>query len=138
MDKVKLIKEYIYTEILDIEFNVLVYFDYDEEVLLYSLKYEDNNYNSGDFLVDFAKSLSDENIDKIITSFMLDYLASEINCYIEENEYNDLKVVTIKDGLKLINDKTQQCEEWNIHDFEEDFEDMQYEVKQYIDSSNQH
>ena len=36
-----------------------------------------------------------------------------------------------------MNDKTQQNEEWSVYDFDEDFEDMQYEVKQFIDSNIQ-
>ena len=136
MNKIKLVKEYVYIDILDIEFNVLIYFDEENEELLYSLKYEDNNYNSSEYLVEYAKSFNEENVDKIIKAFMLDYLASTLNCYIEENEYSGLKVVAIKNGLKLMNDKTQQCEEWNIYDFDEDYEELQYEVKQFIDSSN--
>ena len=133
MNKIKLVKEYVYMDILDIEFNVLIYFDEENEELLYSLKYEDNNYSSGDYLVEYAKSFNEENIDKIIKAFMLDYLASTLNCYIEENEYSGLKVVTVENGLKLMNDKTQQYATWWIYDYDEDYEVMQDKIKRFID-----
>ena len=101
MNKIQLLKKYTYISICNIDFNVLIYFDYDNEVLLYSLKYEDNNYNTSDYLIEYASSFDEESINKAIKSFMLDYSTSQLNCYIEENDYSDWKVVTIKNGLKL-------------------------------------
>ena len=133
MNKIKLLKEYTYMDICDIEFIVLVYFDNDNEVLLYSLKYIDNNYNSSEYLVEYEPYFNEEKIYNVIKTFMLDYLASQISCYIEKNVYNGWKVVAVKNGLKLTNEKTHQREEWNIHDFDEDFEDFQNEIKEFLD-----
>ena len=138
MNKIKLLKEYTYISILDIDFNVLIYFDYDSEILLYSLKYEDANYDSSDYLIDYASSFDEENINNIIKSFMLDYLASQLNCYIEENDYQNWKVVTIKSGLKLINEKTNQYATWNIYDYDEDYEVIQNKIIKFLDWNNQH
>ena len=138
MNKFKLLKEYMYMDILDVEFNILIYFDYDNEVLLYSLKYIDNNYDTSDYLDEYATCFDEEKIYNIIKSFMLEYVASQSNCYIEENEYSEWKVVVIKDGLKLINDKTQQFVEWNIHDYDEDYEVIQNKIKKFLDLNNQH
>ena len=133
MKKIKLLKEYTYMDICDIEFIVLVYFDNDNEVLLYSLKYIDNNYNSSEYLVEYEPYFNEGNIDNVIKTFMLGYIASQISCYIEENEYNGWRVTTVKNGLKLMNDKTHQYEEWNIHDFDEEYEDFQNEIKEFLD-----
>ena len=138
MNKIKLLKEYTYISILDIDFNVLIYFDYDSEILLYSLKYEDANYDSSDYLIDYASSFDEENINNIIKSFMLDYLASQLNCYIEENDYQNWKVVTIKSGLKLINEKTNQYATWSIYDYDEDYEVIQNKIIKFLDWNNQH
>ena len=72
-NKIKLLKTYTYTSICNIDFNVLIYFDYDNETLLYSLKYEDDS-SSGDYLVEYAASLNDDEINSTIKSFMLDYV----------------------------------------------------------------
>ena len=136
MFKIKLLKEYTYMSICDIDFNVLIDFDYDDEVLLYSLRFEDHNSGSSDFLINFASSFDEENVNKEITTFMLDYIESQLNCYIDENEYDGWKVVVVKDGLKLINDKTQQHATWNVNDYDEDFEVIQDKIKKFLELNN--
>ena len=138
MNKIKLLKEYTYISILHIDFNVLIYFDYDNEVLLYTLKYEDNNYNSSDYLDEYAKFFDEEKIDNIIKSFMLDYLESQLNCYIEENDYNDWRVSIVEDGLKLKNKLTNQWVIWDIYDYGKDYEVIQNKIMKFLDLNNQH
>ena len=132
MYKIKLLKEYTYLNICDIDFNVLIYFDYDDEVLLYSLRYEDHNYNSGEFLINYAKSFDEEVFDKEIKAFMLNHVWSEVNCHIEDNDYNDWTVSTFESGLKLKNKKTNQCIVWKIHDYEDECEFIQNEMIKFL------
>ena len=138
MNKIQFLKKYTYISICNIDFNVLIYFDYDNEVLLYSLKYEDNNYSSGDFLIDYAKSFDEENVSNTIKSFMLDYVWSQVNCYIEENEYSDWRVLIVEDGLKIKNKSTNQYAIWNIYDYDEDYEVIQNKIMKFLDWNNQH
>ena len=136
MEKIKLLKKYTYITICNIDFNVLIYFDYDNEVLLYSLKYEDENYSS-DYLVEYAKFFDEENINNEIKSFMLDYIWSQINCYIEENEYNDWRVLIIDNGLKIKNKSTNQWATWDVDDYSEDYEVIQNKMMKFLDLKNQ-
>ena len=137
MNKIKLLKEYTYADILDVEFNVLIYFDYDNESLLYTLKYTDNNYDSSDYLIEYESCLDEIKINNMIKSFMLNYVADQINCYIDENEYSTWKVTAIKDGLKLINNKAYQIIEWNIHDYDDDYEIIKDKMIKFLDLNNQ-
>ena len=132
MYNIKLLKEYTYLNICDIDFDVLIYFDYDDEVLLYSLRYEDHNYCSGDFLINYAKSFDEEAFDKEIKAFMLNHVWSEVNCHIEDNDYNDWTVSTFESGLKLKNKKTNQCIVWKIHDYEDECEFIQNEMIKFL------
>ena len=136
MEKIKLLKKYTYITICNIDFNVLIYFDYDNEVLLYSLKYEDENYSS-DYLIEYAKSFDEENISDEIKSFMLNYIWSQINCYIEENDYNDWRVLIIDNGLKIKNKSTNQWITWDVDDYDEDYEVIQNKMMKFLDLNNQ-
>ena len=138
MNKIQFLKKYTYISICNIDFNVLIYFDYDNEVLLYTLNYEDNNYSSSDFLDEYASNFDEEKINNIIKSFMLDYVWSNVNCYIEENEYSDWRVLIIEDGLKLKNKSTNQYATWNIYDYDEDYEVIQSKIIKFLDWNNQH
>ena len=137
MNKIQFLKKYTYISICNIDFNVLIYFDYDNEVLLYTLNYEDNNYSSSDFLDEYASNFDEEKINNIIKSFMLDYVWSNVNCYIEENEYSDWRVLIIEDGLKLKNKTTNQYATWNIYDYDEDYEVIQNKIIKFLDWNNQ-
>ena len=134
-NNIHIYQEYTYISTCDIEFNVLIYFDYDNEVLLYSLKYEDANYNSSEYLVEYDSCFDEEKIYNTIKTFMLGYIENQISCYIDENEYSDWRVAYIKDGIRVKNISTNQYEEWNIHDFDDDFEDFQNEIKEFLDSN---
>ena len=61
------------------------------------------------------------------------YIENQISCYIDENEYSDWRVTYIKNGIRVRNVKTNQYEEWNIHDFDEEYEDFQNEIKEFLD-----
>ena len=137
INKIQFLKKYTYISICNIDFNVLIYFDYDNEVLLYTLNYEDNNYSSSDFLDEYASNFDEEKINNIIKSFMLDYVWSNVNCYIEENEYSDWRVLIIEDGLKLKNKTTNQYATWNIYDYDEDYEVIQNKIIKFLDWNNQ-
>ena len=134
MNKIKFLKRYTYTSILDVNFNVLIYFDYDSEVLLYSLEVEDNNYNSIEYLVECATSLRDDKINNIIRSFMLDYIANNLRCYAKGNGYKEWNVEVYKNGIKLINIVTKQHVEWWLYDYDEDYEVIQNKVINFITS----
>ena len=136
MEKIKLLKKYTYITICNIDFNVLIYFDYDNEILLYSLKYEDENYSS-DYLIEYAKSFDEENISDEIKSFMLNYIWSQINCYIEENDYNDWRVLIIDNGLKIKNKSTNQWITWDVDDYNEDYEVVKNKMMKFLDLNNQ-
>ena len=131
MFKIKFLKEYTYISICDIDFNVIIDFDYDTEVLLYSLRYEDHNYSSGDFLINYAQGFDEETIDKEIKAFMLNYIWSEVNCFIEDNDYNDWTVSTFEGGLKLKNKSANKCVIWKINNLE-GFEGIQDKVMDFL------
>ena len=134
MNKIKLVKKYTYISILHIDFNILIYFDYDNEVLLYSLKYEDNEYNDNiGYLIEFASSFDEEAINQAIQKFMLIHIWSELEAWIILNDYvYEWKIEVIKDGLKLINKKTKQWRIWNIYDYDEDYEVVQNKIKEVV------
>ena len=111
---------------------------YLEYTLLFSLKYEDNNYSSSDYVFEYASRFDEENVNNIIKSFMLEYIWSMINCYIEENDYSDWRVLIIEDGLKLKNKTTNQWAAWNICDYDEDYEVIQNKIMKFLDWNNQH
>ena len=138
MNKIQLVKKYTYISIYNIYFNVLIYFDYDSEILLYSLKYEDTNYSSSDYVFEYASRFDEENVNNIIKSFMLDYIWSIVNRYIEENDYSDWRVLIIENGLGLKNKTTNQWVTWNIFDYDEDYEVMQNKIMKFLDWNNQH
>ena len=138
MNKIKLVKKYTYISICNFDFNVLIYFDYDNEVLLYSLKYEDNEYyDNVDYLIEYAASFDEETINKAIQKFMLIHIWSELDKWIILNDYIEWKIEVIKDGLKLVNKTTKQWAVWNIYDYDEDYEVVQSKVKKFLDRNNQ-
>ena len=114
----------------------MVDFDYDNEVLLFSLKYEDDNYTSSDYLIEYVSSLDDAKINNTIKEFMFDYVWSQINCYIEENDYNDWRVLIVDNGLKLKNKLTSQWVTWNIDDYDEDFETIKDKMIKFLNLQN--
>ena len=134
MFKIKFLKEYTYMSICDIDFNVLIDFDYGDEKLLYSLRFEDHNSGSGDFLINYESSFDEESVYKEIKSFMLNHIWNEVDCYIEENDYNEWTVSTFEDGLKLENKSTNQCITWKIHDLEDDCESILDEMIKFLKS----
>ena len=137
MNKIQLLKKYTYVSICNIDFNVLIYFDYDNEVLLYSLKYEDNEYYDNiDYLIEYASSFDEEAIDKAIKKFMLVHIWSELDKWIILNDYIEWKIEVIKDGFKLINKITKQWVTWNIYDYNEDYEVIQNKIIKFLKLQN--
>ena len=132
MNKIKLVKEYTYISICNIDFNVLIYFDYDDETLLYSLEYVDHNYGNCDFLIEYDSFFDEETTSNKNKSFILGYIESQINCYIEDNDFNEWRVLVIEDGLKLKNKSTNQWVTWNIYDYDEDFEVIQNKIIKFL------
>ena len=132
MDKIKLVKKYRYITYFDIDFNILIYFDYDNEVLLYSLKYEDNNNGGSDYLIDYESGFNEEKVCNAIKSCMLAYVWTQINDYIEENDYSEWRVLITEDGWKLKNKLTNQWVLWNIKDYKEDYETIQSKMIKFL------
>ena len=138
MFKTKLIKEYTYTTICDIDFNVLEYFDEYYGEPTYSLWYEDHDSCSKDHLVEFEKSLTDEQINNEIKSFMLDYICAEVDCYIEENDYKDWTVKVVEDGWKLANERDNKWFSWRVNSDDDDcYENIKNEIIERLDFLNQ-
>ena len=109
MNKIKFLKKYTYLTISNFEFNVLIHFDYDSEVLLYSLEVEDSDYyDNNNYLIEYATSFNEEAINEVIKKFMLAHVWNEVDKWITMNDYNEWKVEVIKDSLKLVNKITKQ------------------------------
>ena len=139
MNKIKFLKKYKYTTISNFDFNVLIHFDYDSEVLLYSLEVEDSDYYDNiNYLIEYASSKDEDEINEAIKKFMLAHVWSEIDKWITLNDYNDWKIVIVDNGLKLINDKANKYVAWNIYDYSEDCEEVRNIIMEYLDWNNQH
>ena len=133
MNKIQLLKEYTYISICNFDFNILIHFDYDNEVLLYSLKYEDNEYyDNVDYLIEYASSFDEEVIYNTIKKFMLIHVWSELDKSIVLNDYKEWKIEVVNDGLKLINKTTKQWATWNIYDYDEDYEVVQNKIIKFL------
>ena len=137
MNKIKFLKKYTYISICNFDFNICIYFDYDNEVLLYSLKYEDNEYyDNVDCLIEYASCFDEEEINKVIKKFMLVHVWAQLDKWITLNDYNDWKVEIIEDGLKLKNGSTNQWVTWNIYDYDEDYEVIQNKIIKFLKLQN--
>ena len=133
MNKIKFLKKYTYISICNFDFNILIHFDYDSEMLLYSLKYEDNEYNDNvNYLIEYASSFDEEAINNEIKKFMLVHVWSEVDKFIILNDYIEWKVEIIKDGLKIVNKTTKQYATWNIYDYDEDYEVIQNKLIKFL------
>ena len=133
MNKIKFLKKYTYTTICNFDFNVLIHFDYDSEVLLYSLEVEDSDYDDNiNYLIEYASSKDEDEINEAIKKFMLAHVWCEIDKRITLNDYSDWKILTIENGLKLINKVTKQWVTWNIHDYDEDYEVIQNKIIKFL------
>ena len=100
------------------------------------MHYEDNNYSSIDSLIDYATCFDEESINKAIKSFMLDYVWSQVNCFIEENDFNDWRILIIENGLKLKNKITNQWVAWNICDYDDDYGVIQDKIIKFLKLQN--
>ena len=137
MFKTKLIKEYTYTTICDIDFNVLEYFDEYYGEPTYSLWFEDHDYCTREPLVEFEQNLTDEQVDKEIKSFMLNHICSEVSCHIDDNNYKGWTVKVIEgSGLCLSNERENKCFRWRVYD-DEDYEPVKNEIIERLDFLNQ-
>lgn len=133
MNKIKFLKRYTYTSISNFDFNILIFFDYDSNTLLYSLEYDDINYHDSiDYLIEYASSLSDDAINESIRKFMLIHVWNEIDTLIILNDFNEWKVEIIENGLKLINKVTKQYATWNIYNYDEDYEAIQNAMEKFL------
>ena len=133
MYNIKFKEEYTYMSICDLDFKVLVDFDFDENKELYSLTYDNHDFpGSVEFLITLADKLDVETWDKEIKSFMLDYIKSQVECYIEDENYNDWEISVVEDGWKLENKLTNKSKVWKIHDLEDDCEIIQDEMFKFL------
>ena len=138
MNKIKFLKKYTYTTISNFDFNVLIHFDYDSEVLLYSLEVEDSDYYDNiNYLIEYASSKDEDEINEAIKRFMLAHVWSEIDKWITLNDYNDWKIEVVESALKLINKTTNQYATWSIYDYDEDYEVIQNKIMKFLDWNNQ-
>ena len=67
-----------------------------------------------------------------INTFMLGVIAGLVDCYIEENDYNEWTVEVINDGLKLINKTTKQYATWNIYDYDCDYKVIRSKIEKFL------
>ena len=133
MYNIKFKEEYTYVSICDLDFKVLVDFDYDENKELYSLVYDNHDYpGSCEFLISLVDKLDVEVWDKEIKSVMLGYIQNQVECFIEDNDYNNWEVVVVEDGWKLENKLTNKSKVWKIHDLEDDCEIIQDEMFKFL------
>ena len=133
MYNIKFKEEYTYMSICDIDFKVLVDFDYDENKELYSLTYDNHDYpGSVEFLISLVDKLDVEIWDKEIKSFMLGYIKSQVECFIEDENYNDWEVGVVEDGWELKNKLTNKSKVWKIHDLEDDCEPILNEMFKFL------
>ena len=138
MNKIKFLKKYTYTTISNFEFNVLIHFDYDSEVLLYSLEVEDSDYYDNiNYLIEYASSKDEDEINEAIKKFMLAHVWSEIDKWITLNDYNEWKIEVVESALKLINKTTKQYATWSVYDYDEDYEVIQNKIMKFLDLNNQ-
>ena len=133
MNKIKFLKKYTYMTISNFEFNVVIHFDYDSEVLLYSLEVEDSDYSDNiNYLIEYASSKDEDEINEAIQKFMLAHVWSEVDKWITLNDCNEWKVEVVGNGLKLINKTTNQWVTWNIYDYDEDYEVIQNKIIKFL------
>ena len=71
-------------------------------------------------------------MNKTINMFMIECVAGLLNCYIEENNYNDWNVEVVNDGLKLINIKSQQYATWSIYDYDCDYKIIKNKIEKFL------
>ena len=139
MNKIKFLKKYTYVSISNFDFNVLIHFDYDSEMLLYSLEVEDGDYYDNiNYLIEYVSSFDEVEINEAIKKFMLAHVWSDLDKWITLNDFNEWKIEVIKDGLKLINKTTNQWVTWNVFDYDEDYEVIESKIKKFIDLNKQH
>ena len=139
MNKIKFLKKYTYATISNFDFNVLIHFDYDCDMLLYSLEVEDSDYHDNiNYLIEYASWKDEDEINEAIKKFMLAHVWCEIDKWITMNDCNDWKVEVVEDALKLINKTTKQWTTWNIFDYDEDYEAIQNKIIKFLGLNNQH
>ena len=73
-----------------------------------------------------------------INMFMLGVTAGVIECYIEENNYNEWSIEVVEGGLKLINKATQQYATWNIYDYDCDYKVIRSKIEKFLKSQYNH
>ena len=133
MNKFKFLKKYTYVTISNFDFNVLIHFDYDSEMLLYSLEVEDSDYYDNiNYLIEYASSKDEDEINEAIKKFMLAHVWSEIDKWIALNDCNEWKVEVVGNALKLKNKTTNQWVTWNIYDYDEDYEVIQSKIIKFL------
>ena len=69
---------------------------------------------------------------KTINTFMLEVTAGLLSCYIEENNLDGWSVEVIDNGLKLINNTTQQYAEWCLYNYDEDYEVIKSKIIKFL------
>ena len=67
-----------------------------------------------------------------INKFMLNITYGLIDCFIDENNYNDWLVEVVENGLKLTNKKTKQNVTWNIYDYDCDFTIIKTKIEKFL------
>ena len=67
-----------------------------------------------------------------INTFMLGVIAGLIDCYIEENDYDDWAIEVIENALKLTNKQTQQYAIWNIYNYDCDYKVIRSKIEKFL------
>ena len=92
----------------------------DEEILL------DFIYDQDEF---------EEKAQATVREFMLNYIQSEISCYIDDNDYKGWTVKTTDIGLKLSNEKANKWFSW-VANNEDSYENIKNEIIERLDFFN--
>ena len=133
--------KYIYDDILSFNFYESEILNCNTEECHYCLTVQNRDCGTDEeILLDFVSEY-DEFQDKAqaaVREYMLDYIQSQISCYIEENDYNDWKIAADKSGwLRLSNDRLGHYKRWNIYD-KEGYETIQDTIIKLLDFVEKH
>ena len=132
----KTLEKNIYEEISTFTFYEIKILDCKNDTAHFCLTVKDSDCGTDEeILLDFIYDY-DEFQDKAQTAvrgYMLDYIQSQISCYIEDNDYKNWKIKADKSGwLLLSNDRLGHYKRWNIYN-KDGYETIQDTIIELLD-----